>query len=531
MRESYVIGVDYGTDSARAILLNARSGAVLESCTCPYLRWKRGLYSDASESRFRHHPLDYQNALRTCLEGVVRDFPEKDRIVAIGVDTTASTPCLTTEDLTPLCLTEEFAEDPDAMFFLWKDHTGMEEAHRITLACRQASVDYSARSGYTYSPENFWSKALHALDVNPRVRDAAKGIIELSDYITMLLCGKEVPRGLCAAWSKALYATQWGGYPPRDFFLSLGGEALARLWDSLPKTNVPATRKVGTLSSSWCHLLGLSKDTVIASGHVDAHSGAVGAGCAPGRIVLNLGTSACVMAVEKDFPGILEGVFGQATGSILEGYEGFEMGMSSFGDNYAWLRNLLFGTMHELLRDRVDEKVLSEAEGAILGHLAQKAEALGFRKDAPLSTDYFNGRRTPRPDSSLKASVLGLDLSTSAADLFRSLVEATAFGIRAIKEHLEKGGVAVRQIRAIGGIARKSPYVVQTLSDVLAMPVEVPLQDDLCALGAAIQASVSAGLYPDAVTAQDALCCKDIKVYNPRTERNYDERYDRYLNL
>ena len=506
-----VVGVDFGSDSARAVLVDAGTGEILASSSCAYARWGRGFACAPSEARFRQHPLDHQEALRAILHGVLNGFARRETVVGISVDATASTPCLTDATGTPLALRPEFADDPDAMFVLWKDHTGEEEARRIADAANADPARYCRHNGNTYSPENFWAKVWHILRTNPDVADAAAGTVESCDWLTSLLTGGPVPRSRCAAAYKQMWSAAWGGLPPASFFSALGGPRLAALRDALSDCRfAPSTARAGTLAPAWAEELGLGADVAVGVGNIDAHSGAVGAGCNAGTAAFILGTSGCIMyAVPRASFGDrqVEGVFGQVPDGIVEGLEGIEMGQSAFGDAYAWTSRLVSTPQAELDR-----------------HAAE----LQLDDSIPVATDWFNGRRSPFQDAGAKATVRGLTLGTDAARLHYAVVEATAFGVKAVVEHLEQNGIRAERHVAIGGIPRKSPFVMQMLADVTGKTFEVCSTGDACALGAAMHAAVAAGLYGNVAEAQERMCAPSCATYSPQPALNHDARYAIY---
>ena len=531
---NYVIGVDYGTDSARAVLVNAADGSVIAGATENYPRWAKGLYCDAGADRFRQHPKDYLEVLEKVLKAVVAACPEPGAIRGISVDTTASTPCLTDDRLTPLSLLDGFEENPDAMFVLWKDHTGLAEGREITDLCQNEGLPYAAHSGGTYSAENFWSKILHLFRTNPHVAAKAWSAIECCDWITAVLTGcnslDELKPGHCCIGAKWMWAEEWGGYPPAEFLDRLDPRLKGL---HLPKENFGCDRKAGTLSPEWAAKLGLGTDVVVGAGNVDSYSGAVGGGVCDGTVVMNLGTSSCYMAVmpkEKFGDRIIDGVFAQVDGSILPGKVGIEVGLSAFGDCYAWAKKLVSWPLRELSKKRPElSGVMAEAESALIADLTAAAALLPAREDAPIATDYLNGRRSPYGDSSLTGTIARLKLATEAPEVFRALVEATAFATKAVMDHLERGGVEIHRYVAVGGVAQKSPFVMQMLSDVLEKEIEVSSSKDSCALGAAIHAAVASGLYPTVEDAEKALCPPVAARYTPAPSPILRARYQRYL--
>ena len=514
----YTIGIDYGTDSARAVLVDASDGRILASSTSPYRRWAAGRWCDAMSQQFRQHPSDYIECLESVLREVVAACPEPAAIKAIAVDTTGSTVCFTDACGMPLSLQPAFAEDPDAMFILWKDHTGTAEAEEFTAAGARHTPNYICQSGNHYSAECTWAKVLHVLRTNPEVRGAAGGFIDECDFITNLLTGcrnfADMKWGHCIPAAKQLWNKDWGGYPPESFFEEIDPLMIPML-RAVPHTNYACSEAAGTLCPEWAEKLGLSTSVVVGVGNCDAHSGAVGAGVRPGAAVLNLGTSACYMAVmplEEMKGHFIEGLFGQAEGTILEGYMGYETGLSAFGDIFAWFKRLT---------------------GRELPALAEEASKLEFRDGLPLATDFFNGRRAPNPSNIVTASISGLRITSGPAEIYRALVEAAAFGSKACIDQYIDGGIRIDKMIAVGGIAQKSPFVMQMLCDVLGAPIEVSDCKDACAMGAAIHAAVAAGLYPSVLAAEDALCPGACATYTPDKQRHefYLKRYERYKEL
>lgn len=524
----YTIGIDYGSDSARAVLTNALTGDVVASSSMNYPRWMKGLYCDAAAQQHRQHPLDYIECLEAILSEIVSKCDDRGAIKAIAVDTTGSTPCFTDAQGMPLSLREEFKDDPDAMFILWKDHTGAVEAEEITAACAQHDPNYACQSGNHYSSECTWAKVLHTVRKSAAVRDAARGIIEEADFITNLLTGcrdfAEMKIGHCLPSVKQLWKKDWGGFPPEEFFAGID-PMLPKFRAMTPNVNYGCHVAAGTLCPEWAEKLGLSTSVVIGVGNCDAYSGAIGAGIEVGKAVLNLGTSACYMAIaplEETAGKIIDGIFGQADDSVIEGYCGYESGLSAFGDIFAWFRKLLdwpakaFG--------------LEDVEGKIIPALTRAAAALPLRDDDPIATDHFNGRRCPEPNNFLTAGIAGLHITTSAPEIFKALVEAAAFASKAAIDIYIDNGVRIDSMVAIGGIAQKSPYVMQVLADVVGRPIEVSDCKDSCALGAAIYAAVAAGLYDNVFSAEKAMCPGICATYTPDPAKHdfYMRRYEKY---
>lgn len=534
--EKLVIGIDYGTDSCRAIVLNTASGKELATAVSSYPRWKKGLYCDPFSNRYRQHPQDYIDSLEEVLHRLLAQLlPEEVKnIVALGIDTTGSTPCLTDQDGTPLALLPGYEEDPDAMFILWKDHTSIREADEINTLARKWKIDYTSRSGGIYSSEWFWAKALHVLRANEKVREKAYSIIEHCDWMPALLTGnlrsEQVKRSRCAAGHKGMWANEWGGYPSQEFFSALD-PLFDRFVDRLGETTYTSNVSAGKLTEEWSLRLGLPQGIEVAVGILDAHAGAIGAGITVNSMVKIVGTSTCdiVVSPKEDMTEkLIPGISGQVDGSVIPGLIGLEAGQSAFGDVYAWWKEVLSWSLHLL-----PEEQRAEMSARILSKLNEEAEKLPVTMSDPVASDWLNGRRTPFSDLTLKGAVTGITLATTPAQIFKSLVEATAFGSRAIMEHLEGEGVQVNEIIGVGGISLKSPYVMQTLSDIMGVPIKIAVAQQAGALGAAICAAVAADVFDTMEGAQESLGQGYNRVYVPRVENHetYDVLYDKYWKL
>jgi L-ribulokinase len=543
----YVIGLDYGTDSVRAVVVDALSGEIISTAVRYYPRWAKGLYCDSSTNLYRQHPQDYIDVLVDSVVEVLGKCPDgiTENVVGIAFDTTGSTPVFTDAAGIPLAMLPEFAENPNAMFVLWKDHTAVSEAAEINRACKTSAVDYSAYVGGIYSSEWFWAKALHILRQDKAVRDVAYGIVEHCDWMPALITGNIHPetiyRSRCAAGHKAMWHTAWGGLPPKEFFVEID-PLLAGFRDRLFTETHTADQPVGHLSTEWAARLGLSTDVVVAGGAFDCHIGAVGAGVTPRTFVSVIGTSTCDIMIapyEEIGDKLIQGICGQVDGSVIPGMLGIEAGQSAFGDIYAWFRHVVEFPLRSivdkcrLLNDVTRENLIIEANEAIIPALSEAAAQLPVSENAIVATDWMNGRRTPDANQLLKGSIIGLTLGSDAPHIFRALVEATAFGSRAIVERLQREGLRIDNVTAIGGIALKSPFVMQTLSDVLDMPIRVCRSDQACALGAAMFAATAAGVYRKVEDAQRAMSAGFASAYHPNPDNTtlYDTLYAKYLSL
>ncbi len=538
-----VIGLDFGTDSVRTLIVDADSGAEVATAVRPFTRWKAGRYCDPAANRFRQHPRDHLEGLEATVREALAASPDgtAGRIAGITVDTTGSSPGPVDPTGTPLALLPEFAEDPDAMFLLWKDHTAVAEAEEINhLARTWGGEDVTRYVGGVYSSEWFWSKILHILRTNERVREAAFSWVEHCDWVTAVLTGLTDPltlkRSRCAAGHKAMWHASFGGLPPEAFLVRLD-PLLAGLRERLYTESWTVETRAGTLAPEWAERLGLPTGVTVGVGAFDAHLGAVGGQIEPYQLCKVMGTSTCDMLVaptEEMGGRLIRGICGQVDGSILPGMLGMEAGQSAFGDVYAWFRDLLAWPLERLgeaagLEEEQQERLV---EG-IIPALSEAASALPIEESGVVALDWLNGRRTPYADQALKGALAGLNLGSDAPRVFRALVEATAFGARKIVDRFQEEGVPIRGVIALGGIPKKSPFVMQTVCEVLAMPIRVARAEQTCALGSAMAAATAAGLHPDLPAAQQAMGSGFETEYRPDTERaaRYRALYERYGRL
>ena len=405
MSEPLCIGIDFGTDSVRVVAIRADTGGQEARAVEAYPRWSEGRYCDAAANRFRQHPLDYIESLERACRAVSAQLSgaQQDSIIAIGIDATASTLVAVDEAGTPLSLGERFADNPAAMFVLWKDHTAVREADEINdLARTWGGIDYTCYSGGVYSSEWFWAKALHVLRADPEVAAAACSWTEHCDWIPGLLTGATAPgqlrRGRAAAGHKAMWHASWGGLPAADFLARLDPR-LADLRGRLYDDSCTSDQSAGALTAEWAQRLGLPAGITVAVGGCDAHLGAVGGGVRPGTVAKILGTSTCDMIVADPGPigeRTIAGICGQVDGSIVPGLMGLEAGQSAYGDVYAWFRDLLCWPLRSLASEQ-----RNAIAGGLLDDLADAAAALPADPAGILSLDWFNGRRTPNADAGL----------------------------------------------------------------------------------------------------------------------------------
>jgi len=542
-----VIGVDYGTDSVRSVILDASNGDEVASSVFLYPRWRDGLYCEPSQNQFRQHPLDYVEGL----EATIKDCLYKagagaaQNIKAISVDTTGSTPVAVDKHGTPLALLPEFEQNPNAMFVLWKDHTSTKEAAQINEHATKFSINYLQYVGGIYSSEWFWAKLLHILRADESIRGAGYSFVEHCDWIPFLLTGgkdvHQMKRGVCSAGHKALWATEYGGFPPNDFFTSLD-PLLDGYTSRLFTETYTADKAAGTISTEWAERLGLPNTVVIGVGAFDAHMGAVGGQIEPYHLSKVMGTSTCDMLVAPlhEVEGkLIKGICGQVPGSVIPGMMGMEAGQSAFGDTYAWFRSILAWPLNNLLKessviDNVTAGLLhKELTDKIISSLTTEAQKLPLEENAELAVDWLNGRRTPDANQELKAIISGLNLGTDAPRIFKALVEATCFGAKAIVDRFNSEGVTVKGLIGLGGVARKSPYIMQVMADVMDMPIRIHKSEQTCAVGAGMFAATAAGIYNKVEDAMTAMGPGFDAEYTPNkvNVQLYARRYEKYVAL
>ncbi len=547
MEDKFVIGFDYGSDSVRAVIVNALTGETIATSVRYYPRWSLGLYCNPKINQYRQHPMDYLEVLEDSLRDALGQCPPgtAKKVVGIAFDTTGSTPTFVDETGTPLSLLPEFFENPNAMFVLWKDHTAVKEAAEINKLCKEWEIDYTAYEGGVYSSEWFWAKELHILREDEEIRKAAYSIVEHCEWMPAILTGvtssKDIVRSRCAAGHKAMWHPDWGGLPSEEFLTTLD-PLLAGFRDRLFTETETAEKPVGTLCPEWAARLGLSTDVIVAGGAYDCHMGAVGAGVTSNTLIRVIGTSTCdvmVSSYEEIGDKRIQGICGQVDGSVIPGMIGLEAGQSSFGDVYAWFKRVLEYPIKKILGEtalidvNTRAALIEETCEKIIPTLTEEAEKIPLCESTVIATDWMNGRRTPDANQLLQGTITGLNLGTSAAKIYRALVEATAFGTKAVIDRFVSEGARIDNVIGIGGIALKSPFVMQTLSDVLNKPIKVCNTDQASALGAAMFAATAAGIYPrieDAIKAMNSGFAKEY-IPNEENAKLYLNFYETYLKV
>jgi L-ribulokinase len=549
MSAKYTIGLDYGTNSVRALIVNVANGAEIAAAVWTYAHGTQGVILSRDPNLARQHPADYVNGAEITIKQALASAKKSvkgfsaDQVIGIGVDTTGSTPLPVNADGQPLAFSKKFENNPVAMAWLWKDHTGANEAAEITALAKKMRPQFLAKCGGVYSSEWFWSKILKCLRVAPEVFNAAHSWIELADFIPAELTGTLAPEkfvaGVCAAGHKAMWNAKWGGYPDTEFLSKLNPK-LAHLRSRLTPRVFSIDKSVGGLTESWAKKTGLTAGIPVAVGAFDAHLGAVGSGVAPGTLVKIIGTSTCDIAISgtgvspvsfknktathgqdarattelADIPGLC----GIVDGSVLPGYFGLEAGQSAVGDLFNWLVNYI---------EPGGKKVLSHRD------LDEAALKLQPGESGLLALDWNNGNRTILVDQKLTGLLIGQTLYTTPAEIYRALVEATAFGALTIINRFEEYGVKISSVVNCGGIAEKSALTMQVYADVTGRPMKISRSAQTCALGSAIAAAVVTGAHKDYATAQKRMTGLKPKVFKPdaKAHATYKELYALYKQL
>jgi L-ribulokinase len=543
--KKFALGVDFGTNSVRAVIVDLENGNELGSNVFNYKSGRDGIIEDDSDPNLaRQNPVDYIEGIESCIKNAtaaarsnaskigLHEFDPAD-IVGIGIDTTGSTPIPVDEHGTPLSMTRRFKDNPNTMAWLWKDHTAHAEADEITRAAHAHDPDYTQYCGGTYSSEWFFSKILHLARTDPEVYHAAASFVEHCDFMPALLVGDTRPRHLrrsrCSAGHKAMFRAQWGGLPSQEFLSGIDplfDGIIDKLYTETCTSDAPA----GTLCEEWATRLGLREGIAVAVGAFDAHMGAVGTGIIPGTLVKIMGTSSCDMMIapKDDVSEAIKGICGQVDGSITPGYIGLEAGQSAVGDIYAWFRDLMRWPIENLVpkletargHSESDFRAFSEEAKDIIYHvLTEKALKLKPGQSGLVALDWFNGNRTVLVDPNLTGLIVGMTLRTGPEEIFRALIEATAFGARVIMDRVAEYGVDIDKIVACGGLAENNPMIVQIYADITGRKIEISRSGQTCALGAAIFGATAAGHFANVQEAQEKMSGTKHS-YSPDWENN-----------
>ncbi len=514
-QKKFALGVDYGTNSVRALIVDITDSTEVATAVYHYPSGEAGILLDPKRPLLaRQNPADYVNGFYKAVSQAVRAAKKlgfaPELLAGIGVDTTGSTPIPVNRKGVPLGMLAEFKDELAAQAWLWKDHTGYEEAAEITKKAARQKNKYLRKCGGTYSSEWFWSKIWHCQRENPAVFAAAYAWVELADFIPAFLTGNTDPdtlsRGICAAGHKAMFNAAWGGLPSAAFLKSLD-PALVPLRDRFNTHTKTAEERAGVLCAEVAKRCGLVPGIPVAVGAFDCHMGAVGAGIKPGTLVKIIGTSTCDVMVHplseplSDIPGLC----GIVPGSVMGGMYGLEAGQSGVGDIFNWF-------VKQLTPGRYSER------GDAHVNLTREAEKLLPGQSGLLALDWNNGNRTVLVDQLLTGMMVGMTVHTTAPEMYRALIEATAFGALTIIRRFEEFGVPVKEVINSGGIAEKNPLVMQIYADVCNRPMKVSRSAQTCALGAAIFGAVAGGAFSSVHAAQRKMTGVKSTVYHPRKE-------------
>ncbi len=489
----YAVGLDFGTNSCRALIVNVENGNELASHVFSYPTGEAGvIVDDKNPNLARQNPADYLEGIEVTIRHAISKAKVADQrfdsmdIIGIGVDTTGSSPMPVDEQGDALCFKEEFKNNPAAYVWLWKDHTSYQEAAQITELAAKIRPQFLAKIGGAYSSEWWWSKILHCKNVAPEVYNNAFSWVEICDWIPANLVGNLNPanirRSICAAGHKAMFNDSWNGLPDKEFLDELSS-GLGKLRDRLFPQAYSAEQKIGNLSAEWAEKLGLSTNVAVAVGAFDAHMGAVGAGVKEGTLVKILGTSTCDIMISPKGKNLndIPGVCGIVDGSVMNNYFGIEAGQSAVGDIFLWFVNNL---VPESYGKTQEEK---------FNNLEKEASKLKPGETGLLALDWNNGNRTILVDVRLGGLLLGQTLYTQPHEIYRALIEATAFGALAIIDRIEEYGVPIKEVVNCGGLASKNPLLMQIYADITNRPMKISKSDQTPALGAAMFSAVAAG--------------------------------------
>ena len=539
MNNQYVIGLDFGTDSVRAVLVDAKDGSTIETSVHYYQRWKTGKYCDILKSQFRQHVSDHIEGIEKTIKEVVnKSGVNPSYVKGLCIDTTGSSPIPVDEYGVALCLKPEFEHNPNAMMVLWKDHTAIQEADEINQIARSwGGVDYTKFEGGIYSSEWFWAKILHIIREDDEIRSSAYSWVEHCDLMTYILIGgndlSSLKRSRCAAGHKAMWHESWDGLPDDEFLVLLDPD-LVGLKHRLFKDTYTSDVVAGNLSKEWAQKIGLTEDTVVSVGTFDAHAGAVGAEIEEFTLVRVMGTSTCDIIVSSNNligENTVKGICGQVDGSVIPNMVGLEAGQSAFGDYLAWFKDVIAWPIDNMVDLPFAEK--EKIKSLIVEKLSEAAEKSLLLESTPVALDWINGRRTPDANQELKAAIANLTLGTKAPEIFRALVEAICFGSKKIIERFQEQGIEIKTVVGIGGVAKKSRFIMQTLSDILEMPIKITNSEQAPALGAAMYAATAAGIYASVNEAIKAMGNGFETTYYPNPENSnvYKELYKKYGEL
>ncbi|MBL9166368.1 MAG: ribulokinase [Verrucomicrobiales bacterium] len=531
---TYVLGIDFGTLSGRALLVDAVTGEEVATAVHEYRHGSVEERLPGSTKRLPpefalQHPGDYLEVLERTIPRVLADAGVRgEQVLGIGTDFTSCTMLPTRADGRPLCFETRWRREPHAWVKLWKHHAAQPEADHINAVGLKRKEEFIRAYGGRYSSEWFFSKLLETVRQAPEVYDAADRFIEAGDWIVWQLCGSE-RRNLSAAGFKAMwvYPDGKGGwtYPSEAFFRALHPKLTRVVAEKLGGTPLPLGACADGLTAAMAQRLGLKAGTPVAVGNIDAHVAVPACGVGrSGELVMIMGTSTCHLLV-GDRKQSVEGACGVVDGGVVAGSWGYEAGQAGVGDLFAWY-------MKHGVPAEVDQQARQQGVDRYR-YLETRAAALQPGESGLLALDWWNGCRSVLMDSELSGLLLGATLGTRPHEIYRAMIEATAFGTRRIIEAFTSQGVAIRRLVGCGGLAKKNPLLMQIYADVTGRPIQVASSEQACALGAAMHGAVAAGLYRDVRQAAQRMARIEAKSYrpNPKHKRVYDSLYSEYLRM
>ncbi|GLC29230.1 ribulokinase [Clostridium omnivorum] len=531
MSKKYSIGVDYGTLSGRAVLVDVKSGEIVSQAEKKYTHgvMDRCLPSGKklAENWALQHPADYLEVLYETIPSVIaKSGVDKNDVIGISTDFTACTILPIDQFGTPLCMINRYSEEPHSYVKLWKHHAAQEQANRLNMIAAGRDESFLKRYGGKISSEWLVPKIMQIVEEAPEIYDSAYALMEAADWIPMKLCGKMV-RNTCTAGYKSMWSKKHG-YPDTEFFKALNPKMENIVAEKLKGELMPIGRRQGYLTDEMASRLGLTTNVAVAVGNVDAHVSLPAVGVTDeGKMLMIMGTSTCdiLLGSEEKY---VKGMCGVVEDGVIEGYFGYEAGQSCVGDHFDWFVNTL-------LKQDYFSKAL-EQNLDVHQYLTDKAAQLKPGQSGLIALDWWNGNRSILVDTDLTGMLLGMTLQTEPEEIYRALIEATAYGTRVIIESFEKSQVPIKELYACGGIAAKNSLMMQIYADVTNRPIRISACSQTPALGAAMFGAVAAG---KAAGGYDSIvdCAKAIgktdKVYYP-IEKNvaiYDKLYAEYLTL
>lgn len=528
--KKYTIGLDFGTKSGRAVLVDVSNGRILAAAVKEYTHGVMDKCLPDGVTRLGvdwclQNPIDYIEVLETVIPSVMTETGvHKEDVIGISMDFTACTILPIYKDGTPLCTKEKYIGRPHAYVKLWKHHAAQEEADRINSILKKQGSSILDRLGGRISSEILLPKVWQILNEDPEIYNEMDEILEAPDWLNFLMTGAK-KRSISTAGYKAMY-DEGQGYPAKEFFGLFEKRLENLVEDKLSTAISKIDESFGSLNEEWAEKLGLLPGTAVGTSIIDAHAGLPGCGITkPGQMMLIIGTSS-VQTVLSERPYSKAGIMGGVKGGIMPGYYALESGLAAVGDQFEWFVN-----------NCVPEYYYEEARNQnqnIHQYLTEKAQKLAAGQSGLIALDWWNGNKTPYTNSELSGVLIGLNINTKPEEIYRAFIEATAYGTRLIMDMFEEAGVGIDEIFACGGIAHKNSMLMQIYSDVTNREIKISAVDQTAALGAAMYAAVAAGSgrggYDSIFEAAEKMSSVKEKVYKPdrKSHETYSELYEQY---